>query len=243
MLKIAICDDNATQLEILQELLYDYDTVSLYKVEVESFTDGESLLKAIKENGSYDIYILDVVMPEINGLELAKKIREKDELGKIVFLSSETSFVFKAFSVSASGYLVKPVNPEDLFDLIDTLRSKIEKEQPSFIQIQTDSGTRRIEVKDILFVDTVDRAPIYHMIDGSEIVGKSRRCRFQELVEDLIRGHSFVLSSVGVAVNLANVEAAKAESNEILMKDGTVLLCSRTMKEHFIQRLKHYWNT
>lgn len=243
MLKIALCDDDAMQIEILQELLYDYNTVSPYRVDVEAFYDGESLLNSIRQNGRYDIYVLDVMMPEMDGLELAHRLREDDEIGKIVFLSAETSFVYKAFSVSAAGYLVKPVNPEELFELINTLRNKIEKEKPSFIQINTEAGSRRVEVKDILYVDTLDRAPIYHMTDGSQILGKPKRCRFQELVAELLDGYAFVLSSVGVAVNLANVESAKAESSEITLKGGQTLLCSRTMKDNFLLRLKDYWNT
>lgn len=243
MLKIALCDDDAIQLEILQELLYDYNSVSPFRVDVSAFPDGTELLKSIQQNGRYDIYILDVVMPELDGLELAKRLRDIDEVGKIVFLSAETSFVYKAFSVSASGYLVKPVNSEELFELINTLRTKIEKEQPSFTIISSSSGDRRIEVKDILYVDMLDRVPVYHLSNGAEIIGKVKRCRFQEMVAGLLDVYSFALSSVGVAVNLANVESVTNEGCEIILKNGNRLLCSRTMKENFINRLNDYWNT
>lgn len=243
MLKIALCDDNEMQIEILQELLYDYNSVSRYRVEVGGFLSADELLESIEQNGRYDIYILDVMMPGMDGLELAKRLREDNDTGKIVFLSAETSFVYKAFSVNASGYLVKPVNPEELFELVNTLRTKIEKEQPSFVLIGTDAGERRVEVKDILYVDTCERAPVYHMADGTQITGKAKRCRFQELIADLLKGYSFVLSSVGVAVNLANVEYVKTDSSEIILKGGKSLLCSRTMKENFSVRLRDYWNS
>lgn len=243
MLKIALCDDNELQVDILQEFFYDFNSVSPYRVDVSAFTSGPELLDAMAENGRFDIYILDIVMPNMDGLELAKRIRETDATGKIVFLSSETSFVYRAFSVDASGYLVKPVNPEELFGLINTLRIKIEKEQPPFILIQTEAGTRRVEVKDILYVDTVDREPLYHLSDGTEIMAKTKRARFQELVSDLLNGYPFVLSSVGVAVNLANVESVNPEAGEILLKGGRTVFCSRTMRDNLTNRLKELWNT
>lgn len=243
MLKIALCDDDSIQLDMLQEMFYDFNTVSAQMVDVSAFSSGRELLRSIAEKGRYDIYILDVMMPEIDGLNLAKKLREHDEIGKIIFLSAERSFVYKAFSVSASGYLLKPVNPEELFDLIGTLRAKIDKEKPSFVLVSAESGDRRVEVNDVLYIDTMDRAPIYHLADGTSIVGKAKRCRFQEMVAEFINGYPFVLSSVGVAVNLANVESVKKESNEILLKGGECLLCSRTMKDYFLVRLNEFWNT
>lgn len=242
MLKIAICDDDEIQNEILEEMLYDYNSVSTYRVDVSAFDCGEALLKTQETNGNFDIYILDVVMPVMDGLELAKRIRKSDDTGKIVFLSAETSFVYKAFAVSASGYLVKPVDPEELFELVNSLRTQIEKERPSFILINSDSGSRRVEVRDIMYVDTIERTPVYHLADGKKVSGRSRRVKFQEMVAELLNGHSFALSSVGVAVNLSNVESVKSESNEIRLKNGEVLLCSRTMKDNFLRRLADFWN-
>lgn len=242
MLKIALCDDNEIQIELMQELMYDYNSVSPYRVDVRAFLCGGDLLAEIEQSGRFDIYILDVLMPEMDGMNLARRIREVDDIGKIIFLSAETSFVYKAFSVSASGYLIKPVNPEELFELINTLRTKIEKERPSFVQISTDFGERRVEIRDILFVDMLDRTPIYHLAGGTEIVGKAKRCKFQDMVSELLNGYPFVLSSVGVAINLANVESMKKETNEIRLKGGQILLCSRTMKDNFAKRLEDYWN-
>lgn len=243
MLTIALCDDNELQLEILQEYLYDYNTVSPYKVDTTAFSSGTDLLNAIEQNGRFDVYILDIMMPEMDGMELAKRLREIDEIGKIIFLSAETSFVYKAFAVNASGYLVKPVNPEELYDLLRTLRARIEKEKPSYVLVNAVPGDRRVEVRDILYVNMADRVPIYHLTDGTEVVGHAKRGKFQEMVSDLLNGYPFALSSAGVAVNLANVESLANGSNEIVLKGGTTLLCSRTMKENFTYRLRDFWNS
>lgn len=243
MLKIALCDDDELQLNLLQELLFEYNSVSPYRVDVYAFASGADLLKAIERNGRYDIYILDIMMPEMDGMELAKHLRENDEIGKIVFLSAETSFVYKAFAVSASGYLIKPIDAEELYELIRTLRTKIEKEKPSYVLIKADHGDRRVEVKNILYVDMVDRIPVYHLADGTDVVGHAKRCKFQEMVSDLLNGYPFVLSSAGVAVNLANVEAIAKGNSEIMLKGGTKLLCSRTMRENFMNRLNDFWNS
>lgn len=242
MLKIALCDDDATQRDVLKDLLRDYNSVSPFMVESAAFCSGAELLNAVKQNGRYDIYILDVMMPEMDGLALAGQLREGDDAGKIVFLSAEPSFVYKAFSVSASGYLVKPVDPEELFSLIDTLHGKIEKERPSFVLVKTENGERRIEVRDILYVDTYERMPVFHMTDGADVLCKAKRVKFQEQVSSLLRDYPFALSSVGVAVNLANVKSIRNESSEITLNNGKILLCSRTMKESFVRSLESYWN-
>lgn len=242
MLKIAICDDNEIQTDILQELFDDYNSVSPYKANVFVFSSGAELLSFISENGTCDIYILDIMMPELNGMEVAKKLRETDDFAKIVFLTTETSYVFKAFSVSASGYLMKPVNPEELFELVNNLRIRIEKEKPSSVILHTDAGNRRVEVKDIVYVDVIDRVPMYHLFNSTVVTGKARRCRFQEMISELLNGYPFALSSAGVAVNLANVESIDCASSELTLKNGEHLLCSRTMKEFFVNRLQDFWN-
>ena len=64
-------------------------------------------LEAFEEH--YDIYLLDVVMPGLNGIELAKEIRSSDKAADIIFLTSSPEFAVESYTVKASNYLVKPV--------------------------------------------------------------------------------------------------------------------------------------
>lgn len=109
-MKIAICDDEE---KIIDEVMITVDSIISeygYVGEYDSFIDGTELItKCIEEKTHYDIYILDILMDSINGIDLAKKIRNIDRDGIIIFLTSFKNWMAEAFDVQAFHYIMKPI--------------------------------------------------------------------------------------------------------------------------------------
>ena len=119
MLRIAVCEDNIRELREIMSLIEEYPRKSSYGIEATAFSDSEELAKRIDE---FDVFLLDYLMPGIDGLELSKRIREKYMTTKtIIFISRYDDIVYDAFEVHAHRYLIKPVEKEKLYQALNEL--------------------------------------------------------------------------------------------------------------------------
>lgn len=116
MIRIAYCDDSPMQQELLDEWIKVYTAKKGITIECTIFTDGATLIGHVKNNEPFDIYILDIILPDVRGTEVADSIKEIQEDAKIIFLTASAAF---RGSVNAFGYLVKPVSPEQIYSILD----------------------------------------------------------------------------------------------------------------------------
>lgn len=86
---------------------------------LQKFQHYSDLLDAIETHGRYDIYILDIIMPELNGIQLGMEIRKKDNDSIIIFLTSSAEYGVDSYSISAKDYILKPYTEEALFSALD----------------------------------------------------------------------------------------------------------------------------
>lgn len=225
MVSIALCDDNAIQ----RELMYDY--ICEYKknhaeIEVTSFETGYELLSQVKNEGGFDIYILDIVMPDINGLELATTLRLLGDTGKIIFTTASTEYAVASYDVQALYYMMKPVEPAKLFKILDNALTKINVREQS-IEVKTQNGDIRLKTGDIMLIEIHDRGLRYHMKDGRICDGLKLRGSFKDAVKPLLdNDRNFVACGVGKLVNLLFVDAIDSES--LLFRDGTMCYFPRS---------------
>lgn len=238
MFRIAVCDDDTLQTDLMREYFEIYSGRFPEKAEVSYFNSGAALLENSKEK-SFDIYFLDLIMPEINGMEVATTLRGSGDKGKIIFLTASKDYVFDAFAVKASDYLLKPISPEKLFEKVNSLIEEINDEKPPTVTIKTIKGEQVVAIRDILYIENIDRSPFFHLSDGSVIMGLSKRDRFANVIAVYLES-GFSLCNVSVAVNLANVTSMKKDSGTIFLADGQELFCSRSFIKDFKAALDNY---
>ena len=126
MIKLTYCDDSMLQRKAIDEWLKIYSAKKGVTLEGVPFSTGTDLLSAVENGAKFDIYILDVIMPELKGTEVAAKLRETDKNGKIIFLSSTSVFGDSASDVDSIGYLIKPITAEQLYDMLDKAISELD---------------------------------------------------------------------------------------------------------------------
>jgi|GEM_PF-6762555 len=115
-MRIAICDDERSVVSNLHSFLCSYANNHRFEVVIDRFYSGEAL---IKSSGAYDIIFLDYKMGNLNGLETAKILRERNLTCKIVFLTSYPQFIYESFKVDTFRFLEKPVNPDELTETLE----------------------------------------------------------------------------------------------------------------------------
>jgi len=111
MLTIAVCDDDVKFTGQLEKMLMTLAEQKCIQVEIDVFWDGSELVHSIcEENQRYDLIFLDFEMREMDGLSAAKKIRKKDEITLLIYVTSHKSFAIKAYEVQPFQFMVKPVS-------------------------------------------------------------------------------------------------------------------------------------
>lgn len=152
-------DDIALNKAIVKVLKLDYQTVT-------SYNDGQDVLNAI--NTTYDLYILDINVPNINGLELLKLIYENNNQSKIIMISSNTdmSSLQSAYEFGCVDYIKKPFHLEELRLKINRLNIRTESMLSKFkLKDKNDSLTNKEKRLLMLLLDNCERTVTYDMIE------------------------------------------------------------------------------
>lgn len=126
MVKITYCDDSWIQQGLMDEWLKFYTAKKGITIEGVPFSTGNDLMAAVEHGAAFDIYILDIILPGMRGTEVAAKLRERGDNGKIIYLTSSSVFGAQSEEVNAFGYLVKPIQPEQLYEILDRAIAEID---------------------------------------------------------------------------------------------------------------------
>ena len=208
-MRIAVCDDAPISIGSIEAMLKQYSIEHLHAIHsISTFLSANALLCYLEEsNTDFDLYLLDIMMGDQNGIELAKNLRARGFRGKIVFLTASPDYALSAFSVKAAGYLLKPVNPEDLFPVLDEAVEDFHLRRSSaykFFSFRTPDGIFTTTFQEILYVEVMGHTPYYHLARGSQR-GSEMRISFEDSMAELIQSGCFVRPHRSYLVNAAHI--------------------------------------
>lgn len=222
MLKIALCDDNKLELDRIESHISQYKTQSKDEMYFETFLGPVELLAKISSGAFYDLIFLDVLMPVINGIDVAREIFKHNKLTQIIFLTSSREFAADSYSVSALDYIIKPITDESLNRAMDKFFERYKKIKSDELVIREKSTISRIPLHNLSYVEVLDHHLIYHLSNGYTI-----RCRqsLNEIEDALIKNGKFVRTSRSFIVNMDYV--LSIEPGNLVMEDGSRVAISR----------------
>jgi len=205
-MKIAICDDEAKCLENAKSYTESYaDSREDKRLTFETFSHPEDLIYACEKNGGYDVYILDVVMPDINGIELGEKLRDMGLDGKIIYLTSSEEYSLDAFKVKAFDYLIKPLKKDSFFKTLDDVFAQISEKNDKYTIVKTKERTVKISLDSIIYAELSKRAVFYYLSGGKVIQSVTLRTTFPEAMTELTSDKRFVICGQSMLVNLDHI--------------------------------------
>ena len=225
MLRIAICDDNA---EFVKQTA---DMVSLWPslpcgTGCYTFDSSDSLITA-HAGSPFDIILLDIVMPFINGIETAREIRQNDKNVKIVFLTSSPEYAVESYTVKADNYLLKPVAPDALYRCLDELAEDI-SQRCSTITIKGRYSVYRIPLDDIEYVEAQNKHIIFYMYNGAS-VDTTEPMHIHE--NSLTLSDGFFRCHRSYIVNINRIDTYTPQ--EIKMRSGCRIPIARSCRKEF----------
>ena len=156
--------------------------------------ERESFLFSYEEQPFGDILLLDIQMAQMNGMELARKIRERNRRIQIAFLTGLPDFISEGYEVDALHYLIKPIQEKKLFQVLDRAALNLQQ-APKVVLLPINGRPVRIPTTDILYAEAFSHTILLHLSGGEESL-RMRMSDLQELLgEDFYRCHrSYIVS-------------------------------------------------
>lgn len=239
MLRIAVCDDEPEYLRKVTEMLEHYFSARpALKGQVVPFGNGETLLESAGAQNGFDLYLLDILMSEMNGIQAGQRLRALGEGGEIIYLTSSNDFAADSYEVGAFFYLLKPVKEQKLFQVLDAAVKKLEHRRNSAIMVPTPDGTRRIMLDRILYVELVNRSIRYHCADGV-VDSRTIRAPFREMTAPLLTDPRFCPCGTSFVLNLQHVSGVNGRT--ALLDNGAAVPLPRTAASAFKSAWGRYW--
>lgn len=243
MVKIGIVDDEKEAREQLREAVKRFGSEHHTEFEVREFDSAAAYLSA--KSGACDILYLDIDMPQMSGMELAEKIRETDTEVILIFCTNLQQFALNGYSVSALGFLVKPVQwyPFHMYldralKAIQKRTSRLESAEIRRVVVKDGPVSRVIDAADIKYVEVRQHYLLYSIKDrkaGEGTVIKTRGS-MQDAV-GLLSPYGFVRCSSSFLVNLSCITAVSR--TEVRIGQETLPI-GRTYRDTFTKEFSRY---
>lgn len=227
-MRIAVCDDNPKELERIKGCfcrIQGYDLVCSY------FDSTSTVMEILKtENSPYDLYILNIEMPGMNGLKLAKSIREKDSRALFVFLTSYTRYMKDVFDVVTFDFIEKPISDEKLLQILERAATYLNITSQHF-SFGYRASRYSLKYDRILYIEKKGRQALIHTFED---VYKTNMT-LEEIWKQL-NPKSFVHIHSSYIINLYNLDR---KDNEIaIMRNGEKLHITKGYRRELAMR--HY---
>ncbi len=232
MYRAAICDDIPADITYLDTMLKKWADDTGTAIQIESFLSAEAFLFQYEDNKSYDILFLDIEMGKMSGMELAKKIRQKNRAVQIIFITGYMEYIAEGYDVEALHYLLKPVTEIKLRDVLVRAVDKLKHKEKELYFHNTDGSMVRIPLYEIRYLEVRKNYVTIHAKEDYTIK-KTLHELEKELDESFFRtGRSFI-------VNLAFVK--KVTKIQVYLKDESTVPLSRNLYEALNRAIIKYF--
>lgn len=232
MIRIGIVEDDAVAIERLLAHLDRFQKERGEKFHIGAFHDGADVIADYRPD--WDVLLLDVQMPRVDGMTAARRIREVDSQVIIVFVTSSPHYAVSGYEVDALSYLLKPVTyasfQHEMTRIVTRLQSRPRRE---LLFTSTDGAHHRIAVDDIRYIESVRHRIDLHTLDETFSVAATVKAMETELADQ-----GFLRCNSGLLVNLRHVTGI--EGNDCRIRGGGRLPISRPRKREFLAALAEH---
>ena len=166
MIKIAVVDDDNIYLTRIDAYFREFMNSNSIDYELKTFSSGKALLESVKRI-DYDILVLDIDMPEISGIDIAKNVRKINANVTIVFVTNMDNLVFESIKYSPFRFVRKTKMNVEMPELLNSLKKKY-SEESKYFTFNFDGEMKAVKLTDIVYFESVKHEIYIHMQDNSE---------------------------------------------------------------------------
>jgi len=224
---IAICDNDPLDLWLLTNQVREYlNGRPELGGALHAFNSSQAMKDALEGGEEFSLYLLDILMPGIDGIELGTEIRKRSGDVPIIYTTSSGEYALSAFQNHALRYLVKPIARQELFSALDFAFSLLDTDAGKNYTVKTREGLVSLPGKEIVLVENKYRAAIYTLCSGAAVRSVSIRGTFEEAVAPLPEDPDFTRPHKSYYVNMRYIHVL--QPGVLMMDNGREISVSRS---------------
>ena len=230
MYHVAIVEDEVSFATQLQEYLKQYEEENDVRFKISVFGDGAEILENYEP--LYDIILLDIEMPKVNGMKAAEEIRARDADVTLMFITNMANYAIRGYEVGALDFVMKPINYYTFsMKMTRVLKRTRQKAQQENLLTLPD-GVKKLNVQQIYYVEVQNRMLYYHTDEGVFVMRGT-----MQSVEQMMEPYAFAKCNHWYIVNLKHVSEVKKNTAVVA---GNELEVSRRNRTAFLKALTDY---
>ena len=204
MIRIAICDDEKKILDEVEGYIKNYaEKENDLDIEVFRFDSAKTLISAIEDGKSFDVFVLDVYIGDEMGTALASDIRKFGIESPIIFATTSLEHAPQSYETGTLRYLIKPIDPGKFYEAMGVAIAQAEKVGQRLIKFKTENGLESVNASHIMCSEAHDHYQYVTMYNGTQI---KVRMTVTELFTMLSKYGGFVRIGSAYIVNLRHVK-------------------------------------
>lgn len=235
-MKIGICDDEKQFIDAICPLLEQWAARNAINLSLYCFTNGGDLIAAHRNN-CMDLIILDVIMPLLDGMDVARELRKDNYDVPIIFLTSSRDFAVDSYEVKAFHYLIKPVDDVKLFHTLDDVLKTITLSQNLFTA-QTNAGFCKLVVDDVDYLEAQNKQVLVHLSNGKTIAIRELFSKCEEifsLENGFFRCHRSYIVNLNNIVQFTKSEISTNQNPAIPISRSRYAVFKETYFNHMFE--------
>lgn len=230
MIRIAVAEDDAQYREQLCRYIEDFGKENGQTFKITPYADGDELVEQFRSQ--FDIILMDIEMPLLNGMEAAAAIRRTDQEVIIIFITNMAQYAIRGYEVAAMDYILKPVNYFAFAQRLGRAVRRLGTKQESYLAVPVKGGVVKLAAGEVTYIESQGHQLTYHTRTGAYVSAGA----IGEAGERLA-GQHFFRCNKGCLVNLEHVEGIR---DGCAIVAGARLPISRGRKNDFLQALAAY---
>lgn len=237
MMYIAICDDNKPMLDFLNNKIDDLLAENELLHEIKTFSSGQDFLESHRSR-PFDVVFLDIVMPELNGFDVAKQVRKISGDTYIIFITTESSLVYDSFDFQPFYFIPKSklkITEEKLKYVVNKLLLHMTANEKVLISGAYENK-KFVSPSDILYIKSSINNVEYHLTNGTV---QAVRGRIDTVLETLNK-YIFARTHNRFIVNMNHIDVIDYPNMEVQLDNEEVIGISRGYKKEFEESYLRY---
>lgn len=235
MIKIAMCDDDLEKGEAIESLLTAWMNENQRAYEKQRFSSSKGLLYEIEDGTEFDVLLLDIEMPELDGIDLTEQIKNFLPDVLIIFITSHERYVYESFKVQPFRFIPKKYLERMLPLALKDAVEWFEKCEGKYLYIENQEGMEKIPARSITYIWHREKYAYVERTNGNRAkVRKTLKQIYEELPKE-----DFIWIDRGCICNL--IQISKIDKGDVLLTDGTRHPVSRDRLTDVKSTLRKYW--
>ena len=229
MIRVALAEDEQEYSRQMMAHLQRYSKEYDVPIDVTLCTTGKQAAESEQE---FDIILLDIIMPDMNGMEAAERIRGRDEQVVLIFITQMAQYAISGYSVGALDVILKPVAYDTFAMKFARAIARVRSREGALVTLTLPGGMKRLQTRDIYYVEIQNHMLHYFTASGEYVLRGTMAGAEKELT-----GHHFAKCNHCYLVNLAHVSEINKDTVTVA---GHELAISRRNRNTFLTAVTNY---